>query len=109
MASRPGSQVVTGTTKVETAQTAVQLTTTAPSTLTPICLGVLVQADPSNTGEIVAIGDKNVNAKKTLGTTRGTVLEKKQLPVRIEISDPTQLWIDAEKSKDAVIWTVIVG
>lgn len=109
MASRPGNQIVTGITEVAETGKPVKLTNVAPSTITPVTLGVLVQCDPSNTGAQCVIGDKNVVAEKTLGKTRGIVLEKKALPVRIEISDPTQLWIDAEKSKDFVLWTVIVG
>lgn len=109
MASRPGSQIVTGKTEVVSEGTAVKLTNTSPTTFGEITLGVLVQCDPSNTGAQCTIGDKNTLATKTLGKTQGIVLEKKMLPVRIEISDPTQLWVDAEKGKDVVLWTVIVG
>jgi hypothetical protein len=106
MASRPGSHLETGITEVAETGKPVKLTSTVPS---GISLGILVQCDPSNTGSQCVIGDKNVVAKKTLGETRGIVLETKQIPVRIEISDPTQLYVDAAASKDRVIWTAIVG
>lgn len=106
MPNKPATRLVTGKTEVTTAQTAVQLTTGKQEFE---CLGVFVQADPSNAGVICCVGDKNVNAKKTLGTTRGTVMEKKQEPVFIEISDPAELWVDSDTSKDFVCWTAILA
>lgn len=101
------STITTGTTKVEEAQKPVKLTNTSLET---IATTISVQADPSNVGTQCTIGDKNVNAKKTLGTTRGIVLYKAATqPTLVQVADPTQLWIDADTSKDAVLWTVVSG
>lgn len=106
MANKPGTRIITGKTEVVTEQTPVQLFTASQEFTT---IEVQVQADPSNVGALMAVGDKNVNAKKTLGSTRGVTLEKKQNPVRFEISDPSQLWVDAEKGKDFVCWMAVLA
>ncbi len=105
MPNKPGTNVVSGTTEVTTAQTPVRLTT--PQKFTT--LGVFVMIDPSATGAQAAVGDKNVNAKKTAGTTKGILLEKKQPPVFIEVADPAELWLDVETSKDFVMWTLVIA
>ena len=107
MASKSAARIETGTTKVTTAQTAAQLTYTVSTNAQSSCLGVLVQADANNTGKC-AVGDKNVNAKATLGTFKGHLLEKGQVaPIFIETADPSTLWFDAEKSGDYVCWTIL--
>lgn len=103
MARKTASSLISGTTKVTTAQTAVQLTT---STFTTPTIGVWVSADPNNTGK-AAVGDKNVNAKATLGTAKGVTLETKQPPIFIEIDDPSLLWVDVSVSGEFVSWTAL--
>lgn len=106
MASKPGSRLVSGTTKVTTAQTAVQLS--SPK-LEGSCIGVWVSGDPANTAG-AAVGDKNVTAKAaTLGNFKGISLPKGGAPIFIEISDPNELWFDAEKSGDYVMWTAVLA
>lgn len=105
MASKQGSSIVAGTTEVVTAQTAVQLTKTK---FEQACIGVWVCADPNNTGK-AAVGDKNVNAKATLGTAKGLTLETKQPAVFIEIGDPSLLWIDTSVSKEFVTWVAVLA
>jgi hypothetical protein len=106
MANKPGSRLVSGTTEVATAQTAVRLSTTK---LEGTCLGVYISIDPNAVGATAAVGDKNVNAKATLGTFKGMILEKKTGPVFIEIADPSELWVDAVTSKDFVTWTALLA
>lgn len=106
MASKQGTNVKSGTTEVTTAQTAVRLVATT-EVLT--CVGVWVSADPNNTGKC-AVGDKNVNAKATLGTFKGLLLDKEgKQTYFIEVTDPSTLWVDAEKSKDFVNWTAVLA
>lgn len=100
------TKVVTGKTEVPTEQTPVQLESLQKE---GTVREVYLQADPSNVGAICAVGDKNVNAKKTLGTTRGTVMEKKQGPVIVQIDDTAKLWVDVEKGKDFICWTAVVA
>jgi hypothetical protein len=72
------------------------------------CIGVWVCADPNNTGK-AAVGDKNVNAKATLGTAKGITLETKQPAIFIEVADPSELWIDTSVSKEFVSWTAVLA
>jgi hypothetical protein len=106
MAGKPGTTLLSGTTEVPTEQTPVRLTTTGQKFT---AVGVWVGLDPSSVGAQAAVGDKNVNAKKTLGTTKGILLEKKQPPLFIECDDPAELWVDCEKGKDFVIWTAVLA
>ena len=121
MAGKPGTKLVSGTTKVATAQTPVQLVPTGVAKEFS-CVGVWVSSDPSNTGKWVAVGDKNVNAKATLGTFKGiliptyinvTTATQAQaafpVPVFIEVSDPSELWVDVATSSDCAVWTIVVA
>lgn len=110
MANKPGTALYSGTTEVVTAQTPVQLSTTEPKTA---LIGVWIAADPSNTGTLMAVGGKTVgtkvDAKKTIHEFVGIPLEKKQNPVFLEISSLSEIWVDAETSKDAVVWTAVLA
>jgi hypothetical protein len=110
MANKPGQALFSGNTEVVTAQTPVQLSTTEPKTA---LLGVWVAADPSNTGTLMSVGGKpqgaSVNSKKTIHTFVGIPLEKKENPVFLEVSSLSEVWVDAETSKDCVAWTAILA
>lgn len=105
---KPGTRLYSGTTEVVTAQTPVQLSTAFQEFE---CLGVYIAADPSNAGTLVAVGGKTVGtavkSKKTIHEFVGVPLEKKQAPVLIEVSSLSEIWVDVETSKDAVVWTAI--
>lgn len=103
MSSKQATYLVSGFTEVATAQTAVQLTTTIQKNP---AIATIVSFSRSNTGTQVAIGASKAttNAKKELAKEEGVILEKGHAPLRIEGVDPTQIWVDVEKSKDGVSW-----
>ncbi len=111
MPNKPGTRLYSGNTEVVTAGTQVQLATVEPAN-TPL-LGVWIAADPSNTGTLVAIGGKTVGAatkaEKTLHKFVGIPLEKKQNPVFFEVQSLSEIWVDAETSKDCVAWTAVAA
>lgn len=108
MSEKTGTRLLSGATEVPTAQTAVQLATTGTEIA---CLGVWVTCAGSNTGTICAVGGSKTTteAKKELGKEKGIIIEKKMVPVFIEVSDLTAIWIDVEKSKDIVTWTAVLA
>lgn len=109
MSAKPATRLISGFTEVATAQTAVQLVTSAASKEI-LCNAVIISFSRSNTGTQVAIGASKttVNAKKELAKEEGVILEKGHAPLRIETSDPTNIWVDVEKSKDGVSWLLEV-
>lgn len=103
MSSKQATYLVSGVTEVATAQTAVRLTETVQKNP---AIATIVSFSRSNTGTQVAIGasKETTNAKKTLKSEEGVILEKGHPPLRLEGLDPTQIWVDVEKSKDTVSW-----
>ena len=100
-----GTKLVSGFTEVATEQKAVQLTTSSET-----CVAILISVPASNTGTLVAVGGSKTTteAKKTLGSEKGVILEKgKGTVLRLDAIDPTSVWVDVEKGKDGVSWTLI--
>lgn len=100
-----GSRLEEGITKVETAATRVQLTTTPiPFTAKTVVIQAL------NTNEdVVVVGGKEVVAKEGTKATpeqKGIALATKNI-ISMDINDPTQVWVDARKNKDGVSWVVL--
>jgi hypothetical protein len=100
------SKIISGSTEVTTTGTPVPLTTGGPEITA--ALEVQITCDASNVGTVCVVGDKNVKAKKTIGASRGIVMEKKQAPIRLETADPSQVYVDAEKSGDYVNWIAVM-
>jgi hypothetical protein len=106
MSAKPATKVLSGSTEVVTAQTPVQLVTSAEAREI-ICNAVHISVPASNVGTLVAVGGSktSVEAKKEAGKEKGLLLEKaKGTVLRIETSDPSQIWVDVETSKDRVNW-----
>lgn len=108
MPGKPGTKLLSGSTEVVTAQTAVQLSSTGSEIA---CLGVFVSLAGSATGTIAAIGGSKTTteAKKELGKEKGIIIEKKMAPLFIEVSDLSAIWVDVEKSKDIVTWLAVLA
>lgn len=93
--------------EITTAGTAQQLPT---SGATFAAKAVIIQALATNE-EPVVVGDKNVKAKAGshgAAEVRGIEL-KKETSITLEISDATQVWVDARKSKDGVSYLLILA
>lgn len=106
MAGKPGSKLLSGGTEVATAQKAVQLATTTSEIA---CIGVWVGPDSGNTGKAIAIGSAKATTEAKPKSEQGVVLYEKAAPIFIEINDLSQIWVDAETSKDKVVWTAVLA
>lgn len=104
--------MISGFTEVATAGTAVQLSSTGSKYT---ALQIIIQPLTTNE-EAVAVGGSEVKAKKGAhGSTesKGIHLEKpeaKYVPqIVLEVSDVTQVWVDALKAKDGVEWVAVLA
>lgn len=104
MSNRPANTVVSGSVTVTTAQTPVQLSTTALKTP---CFGIWIAADNGNTGKEVAIGGSAATTNAKLKVQQGLVL-REFTPVFVEVDDPTKVWVDVETSGDKVTWLALI-
>lgn len=91
----PATGLVSGSKAVTTAGTAVQISATATG-----IRWLLLTADPANT-KPVYVGDSGVDA--TLGSEIGVPLSK-TAPLRLDVSDLSDVWIDAEASGEGVLF-----
>jgi hypothetical protein len=99
-----GTTLEDGLKVVTTAATRVRLTTVSEFA----AKSVIIQALNTNEG-IIVVGAVTVVAKAGSHATpeqRGIRLEKNQL-ISFDIVDPTQIWLDTDKSGDGVSYVVL--
>jgi hypothetical protein len=106
MPSKPGYELLSGATEVAEVQKPVQLATTTSEIA---CIGVWVGPDSGNTGKAIAIGSAKATTEAKPKAELGVVLYEKASPIFIEINDLSQIWVDAETSKDKIVWTAILA
>ena len=92
-------KIVSGTTTVTTAGTAVQLTATS----TPIP-GVWLSGDTGNS-DLIVVGDSNVVA--TAGSQQGIVLIPGNQSIFLAINNLNLLWVDSISNGDELAWAYL--
>jgi hypothetical protein len=102
-----GSTLDSGITQVAVAGTRVRLTTEVEEFTAKT---VVIQALGTNLGEIVVGGNEVVAAPGTQAEPKqeGIALAAKNT-ISIDIIDPSQIWLDATKSKDGVSYLVLLA
>lgn len=91
----PATGLVSGSKAVTTAGTAVQISATATG-----IRWLLLTAKPANT-KPVYVGAADVKA--TLGSENGVPLSK-TVPLRLDVSDLSDVWLDAEVSGEGALF-----